>query len=272
MKILALSDLHIGESRESSTHLGIIRQANSQSLASLSQLIPKFNQMNFDCIVLLGDLIRDIDKTSDEVEMLKAVKTLSKLKSPIINIIGNHDIKYLIKEGITKILINHNFSSTFFGVKTFGETQIIWIDFEINHNGEVILPENQLKILEKELFDDTKKIIFSHHSLTKKNTQGNFYFEHNEPGTRYINLEEINSFLHKHSIKLAINGHEHWISHKLDEDINFLTLPSFSENIIDSANPDQCPGIYSILNIDDDQVVINSYSGDYSFFHLELAI
>lgn len=271
MRLLVLPDLHTGISRQSSTHPGIVRQANSRSLETLTLLTPKFNQMGFDYIIQLGDLIRDVDKVSDAIEINKTLEQLAKLTSPIINLVGNHDIKNLTKDELTKIYIDRNFSPNYFGVTTFSNTQIIWLDFD-KKDGEALLPSNQIEMIEQSLLPDKNKIIFSHYSLVKKNTDGNFYFDKNEKETRYKNLDEIQSFLTKNSIKLVINGHEHWVGVKKHNDVNYLTLPSFSENITNSADLDVCPGAYSIVDIENNQVTINSYSGDYSFFHLELSI
>jgi predicted MPP superfamily phosphohydrolase len=210
MKILALSDLHAGETRTSSTHPGIIRQASSGALDSLSQLIPIFNKMDLSLVVQMGDLIRDLNQVQDNLNFEKSLVVLSKINASPINLIGNHDVTNLSKADLSLLFAKYNFTEKFYGVKNIDNIQVIWLDFELNNNG-AYLPTSQIAEIETKLLPTHKKIVFSHYSIPEKDMSGNFYFEKYPETASYTNHEEIISFLKRNDIHIALGGHEHWV-------------------------------------------------------------
>lgn len=267
MKILALADLHVGESRESTTHPGIVRQANSAVLDSLERLVNKLKDENFDLIVQMGDVVRDLNHDTDLFNYETAVKIIRNFKSKGLHLLGNHDNRNLSIDEIEKIT-----SNKLFGVLDVGEYQVVWIDFT-KLSDEIAFFDNKIAMqIESEANPTKKKILFTHYSLVDKATDGNFYFEKHQHKTYYSNLIDVTNFLNKLNIKTVVSAHDHWGSMVIKNNINYITLPSYSENFLVSSDSKICPAVYSIIDINSDNIIIDSYSGDYSFFHLEFKI
>jgi len=272
LRILLLSDIHAGESRESTTHPGIIRQANSQALKTLECLIPKFNQQAFDVIVNLGDLIRDINDPKKDSQLLEKALQVFKLLQPTpITILGNHDLKSLTYSQATTIFNRHALSSQFDGDLHIKEYHLIWLSPQFNHQGVAVISPKQKAWLAQTLTSPHPKLIFTHYSLVPQYPQGNFYFsEKNLKDAAYQESEALSLISHTQPVAL-ISGHLHWAGLKYTQQIPALTAPSFSENIA-SVNPHRHPGIYSVLTHSRHTLSFQSFSYDYCFFNLELPV
>ncbi|MCK9212627.1 MAG: metallophosphoesterase [Ignavibacteriaceae bacterium] len=271
MKLLLVADLHLGESRPSSTHEGIIRQANSQASKKLSELIPFFNSQRFDLIFQMGDIVRETgDRNLDAPFYKNVFSLLSSFNKPLINLLGNHELNTFTLEELKQFYIQSNLDSNFFGSKIINCYQIIWLDHQINSEGRQYLSDERLEWLDKEINPDYQTILVSHYSIISNDMRGNFLFEDKPQDIYYANSEDILDILKKKEVILSISGHSHWISYKTKDNINFLSVPSFSENIAAENYPDNNPAIYTILETFDSSLYIKSFSGKFCFFSLEI--
>lgn len=271
MKILLLSDLHIGESRESSSHPGIIRQANNEALGDLRSLTQFFNDQNYDLVFQMGDIVREKGAKDLDIKNYESVlSTLSELKYSIIGLLGNHELNTFSYEELSKLYKKYNCGGNFYGSKEINNYQLIWIDHQIDKDGVQFLSQERINWLKNTINKHSKTIIFSHYSIIPRNPKGNFYFEKDELTIRYKNSEEITNLLEDSNVKLAINAHEHWISIKERNGVKYVAVPSFSENIAGQKHSNNNPAIYTVLETDNENITIKSYSGDYCFFSLEI--
>lgn len=270
-KILILNDIHHGETRASTTHPGEVRQANSQALTTLSGYIDIFNSRNYDCVINLGDAIRDTNsKTNDIVLLDECIKVFSKINGNKFFIPGNHELKTLSDEEIFNVTNKYKVSSVTPQIFELGSFQIILINSVINEQSLGSIPEKTIAWAKKNIDNTKKTIVFSHYSLLDLDGYANFYFDQEHRYMTYTNGDKLLNLLSKTSKVLSINAHTHMGSYKKLSNIDAISALAFSENIGAMQYPDANPGVYSEIWVDRNSVYFKSYSGKYCFLSMEL--
>lgn len=271
MKLLLIGDIHTGTSRESTTHPGISRQGNTEALETLRSLIPHFQSLEIDLVVNFGDIIRDVhEKEIDRENMHQTLELLNTLNIPKIHLLGNHELKSFTRSEIEQQYTNETIEPKFWGKQQVGNFQVIWLDFEIDQQGEAYLPEERLAWLRSTLQSDMPSILLSHYSIVPVHVEGSFYFEKEPTTTHYINSQQILDVLDSNkSVFLAVNAHVHMLSHLVRKQVHFISNLAFSENIAADQFPSNNPGIYTILDLSNEGFVHSTYSGAFCFSKIE---
>lgn len=269
-KILILSDLHFKDSGKSTEVSGIVRQNNSQAKATFEKIIPKLKKIKPDLIVNLGDNLSDsYVKEIDAKNLNNAIKLTHEIDAPIINLLGNHELQAFSYDEVSKIFNSHNKSSKFFGILNLNEVQIIWLDLLLDENRRAYLTAERLEWLNSEGDKEKPTIVFTHYSLQPINSTGSCYFENDPEGMYYKNFNEINETVNNFNIKLCINAHVHLFSHQEINNTHYISNPAFSENIAAEKFVENNPGVYSILEIDENNFVFTSHSGSFCFAKIQ---
>ncbi|MBP7740935.1 metallophosphoesterase [Candidatus Woesebacteria bacterium] len=269
-KILILSDLHFGESRESTTISGIIRQANTQAKETFQSIIPKLKEIKPNLLVHMGDALRDTYKKDiDSKNLSEAISLVESVGVPTIHLLGNHELNAFEYGEIENIYDTAIQKHEFFGFMDLDEFQIVWLDLEIDENNLAYISEKRLQWLMNLSLNKKPTILFSHYSLASIDSSGSFYFENNPQGMYYKNFNEVKDILTSLNIKLFINAHVHLLTHQKIDTQHFISNPAFSENITAEKYPENNPGIYSVLEIDDNNFVFTSYSGSFCFAKIQ---
>ncbi|MEI6690907.1 MAG: metallophosphoesterase, partial [bacterium] len=128
-KILIISDMHSGITRESKTRPGYTRQPSSQALKTLEAYRDKWHTDSFEHLIELGDMTKPIPESHDNVQLYRdAVNTIKSLGLPTTFVFGNHDIEYLSKAEIKEITDQSSFNSVTqiggFQIVTFEHSQL----------------------------------------------------------------------------------------------------------------------------------------------------
>lgn len=269
-KILIVSDLHFGESRESTTNPGMVRQANSQAKETFQSLIPNFQDINPNVLVHMGDALRDTYiKDIDTKNLSDAINSVESVGVPTIHLIGNHELSAFELGEIENIYDSAIQKHEFFGLMDLGEIQIVWLDLELDENNLAFISEKRLQWLKNISLNKKPTILFSHYSLEPIDSKGSFYFENEPQGMYYKNFKEVKNILNLLNIKLFINAHVHLLTHQQIDEQHFISNPSFSENITAEKYIENNPGIYSVLEIDESSFVFTSYSGNFCFAKIQ---
>ena len=269
-KILIISDLHFGESRESTTNPGMVRQANSQAKETFQALIPNFQDIKPNILVHMGDALRDTYiKDIDTKNLSDAINLVESVGVPAIHLIGNHELRAFELAEIENIYDSAIQKHEFFGLIDLGEIQIVWLDLELDENDLAYVPEKRLHWLQKISLNKKPTILFSHYSLQPIDPKGSFYFENEPQGMYYKNFKEVRDILTSFDIKLFINAHVHLLTHQKIDAQHFISNPAFSENIAAEKYVENNPGIYSVLEVDKNSFVFTSYSGSYCFAKIQ---
>ncbi len=270
-KVLILNDLHLGESRESSTHPGIVRQANSETATTLEAYLPKFNQGKYDLVVNLGDAIRDTGDANTDTRLLETSLSLfNKICGEKVFIPGNHEYKEMEESDIVSVMRKVGLKNELNGSIILNDIQFIWIKSKIGERDTASVSKETLTWLNEVIDPNLTVILFSHYSAVDLDGKDNFYFADGYKYMSYTNSKELLAVLDKCKSVITINAHTHMSTHKITNSINSISALSFSENITASKYPDANPGIYSELEIEQGKAIFRSYSGDFCFLNIEL--
>jgi hypothetical protein len=272
MKLLILNDLHIGTTRESSVHPGVIRQANTQAAETLQQVVTKLKSENFDLVVQMGDILRDeLVEAEDIASITTGLQLVSQLPFPTIHLLGNHELIALPREKLTTVFKTVTGAAEFYGYKEYPAIQIIWLDLELTEKNLGKIPEGRAAWIRSQVKPNKPILIFTHYGFFSQNPTGHFYSKNDLTGLglALTNGQACWNDLQDLPILAIINAHVHWAGYQKMNQTHLITVPAFSENIA-SNNPENNPGIYSILETDGVKLTLKSYSGEFCFFNLEL--
>lgn len=267
---LILNDLHFGESRDSTSNPGVIRQANSEAKETFTALIPHFKALSPDTVLHLGDALRDTYKKDiDTQNTTDAIKLIESLNLATIHTLGNHELRAFSLDELTSIYESIVPDVAFHGLLSFGEFQIVWLDLALDENNAPYLPQERLAWLQSEVPTDIPTIVFSHYSLVPIDPTGSFYFANEPEGMYYQNHEEIREALTTLNVSLCVNAHVHLLSHQEVDGVHYISSPAFTENFAAEKFPQNNPAVYSVLKITDSSFVFTSYSGNFCFAKIQ---
>lgn len=270
-KVLILNDLHMGESRESSTHPGIIRQANSETASILESYIPKFNREKYDLVANLGDAVKDTGKREADIELLElSLNLFNKIDGQKVFIPGNHEYKEMVDGDILNVMRKVGLSNELNGSIIINNVQFIWIKSEIGERDIASISNETLTWLDGVIDPSLSVVLFSHYSVVDLDGKDNFYFDDDYKYMAYTNSKDLLAVLSKCKSVVTINAHTHMSTHKITKNIHSISALSFCENITAIKYPDANPGVYSELEIEQGRTIFRSYSGDFCFLNIEL--
>lgn len=270
-KVLIINDLHLGESRESSTHPGIIRQANSETARVLESYIPKFNLEKYDLVINLGDAIRDTGEVDSDIALLEtSIALFNKIDGQKVFIPGNHEYKEMKETDIVGTMRKVGLNNELNGSVILGDIQYIWIKSEIGELDIAAISKETLTWLEEVIDPNLMVVLFSHYSAVDLDGKDNFYFADDYKYMSYTNSKDLLEVLDKCKSVITINAHTHMSTHKITNNIHSISALSFCENITAIKYSDANPGVYSELEIEQDKTIFRSYSGDFCFLNIEL--
>lgn len=218
LDFIHISDTHISDRTDTSY------KALSSSKALLKDAINQINDIQgIDFVLFTGDMV---DYASKE-NYHEYYKLLTKLKYPTLNSFGNHDFSSeLPKEEVLKLVKTYNpnyvFSDTYYAFSPKTDYRIIILDpvikDEVTANG--LLDDEQLQFLERELSQNTDKIIviaLHHPSLEPFKAQ-----EHS-----LLNADKMNEILIKYKNPIIVlSGHYHATKLRHIGNIVFVSTPS----------------------------------------------
>lgn len=225
MKFAIINDIHIGNYR---TYKGIYRNATPYAEKLLRNFVQKMNgSFKPDFVVQGGDMIQDTNIVEDKKNYKKGLAILLKLNCPIYHLVGNHELKYLSIKYLKETL---KYKKLYFNVDHKNFRFIFLFTKRFYPSKEIKLGSSQIKWLNQKLNTDKKIIIFSHHSLVKVNTRGNFWFNERPDLTFIKNYHQFLDTVAGKNVKLAFNGHLHWNKKVVVNGVHFITVQSLIEN------------------------------------------
>ncbi len=273
MKILLFSDVHAGTSSDSTNHPGNIRLASTESLQTLEKNIAVWNTQTFDVAIQMGDILRQTKNDEINIQNIKnALSTFRTLQQPLIHILGNHEIRATSKESLHEFFTEAKLNDTFFGSQKTTDYKILWLETELNEEEQCFISDHQLQWLTTELQENIPTVIFSHYSIIPLNSQANFYFEKHPEAMHYQNYLQLVKVIESSNVVACFSAHCHWFSYKNQAGVHFITVPGFSENITAMNYPENNPGVYSTLEINDNKLLFKSFSKEFAFVNVELEL
>lgn len=271
MKIAVVNDVHVGKCLE---HNGKVRASSHLVEEMLEGFLQDIIQQHSpDVLINLGDLIRSEEKESDLKKYRRLIANFEKIKSPVIHLLGNHELKKMPLEDIENAWQEFGFDQKSYGYKDIDNFTLIWLGLELDPKDQRvrILPSDQLSWL-KNLLSQTSRptIIFTHCAIDDHDVNGNFFYEasdnRNKTALFLENQELIRNVISKSGCVIAVfQAHLHYFHTKQIDGIPYITCPAMGDNICGPNIRDNVPAIYTILTFDKNRIVAKAFSGEYCF-------
>lgn len=271
MKIAVVNDIHVGKSLE---HEGKVRASSHLIENTLQGFLQHIQQQHCpDVLINLGDLIRSESKELDLQAYRRLVGNFEQVSSPVIHLLGNHELKKMPLSDIEKVWQEYGFNQKSYGYKDVGDFTLIWLGLELNpENHRVrLLPLEQLSWLERQLSQNNRPtIIFTHCAIDDHDVNGNFFYEASANRSKTAlfleNQEPIRNVISRSGCVIAVlQAHLHYFHSKQIDGIPYITCPAMGDNICGPNIRDNIPEIYTILTFDKNRITAKAFSGQYCF-------
>lgn len=271
MKLAVVNDIHAGKCLE---HNGRVRASSHL----VEEMLPGFlreiiQQHSPDILINLGDLIRSEERESDLQNYRRLIAHFEQLKSPVIHLLGNHELKKMLLEDIESAWNEQGFNQKSYGSKDIGGFTLIWLGLELDSNDHRIrfLPSAQLNWLRKKLKQvNCPTVIFTHCAIDDHDVNGNFFYEASDNRSKKAlflqNQEEIRKIISSSdSVIAVIQAHLHYFHTKKIDGISYITCPAMGDNICGPNIKDNVPEIYTIFSFEKNRITAKAFAGKYCF-------
>ncbi|MBA3236982.1 MAG: metallophosphoesterase [Parachlamydiaceae bacterium] len=271
MKIAVVNDIHVGKSL---VHNGKVRASSHLIEDIFEDFLQDIQQQHCpDVLINLGDLIRSESKESDLQAYRRLVGNFGQFCSPVIHLLGNHELKKMSLRDIESIWQECGFNQKSYGCKDVGDFTLIWLGLELNPEDlrARALPSEQLSWLKRQLSQNSRlTIIFTHCAIDDHDVSGNFFYEasdkRSKTGLFLENQESIRKAISASGCVIAVlQAHLHYFHSKQIDGIPYITCPAMGDNICGPNIRDNIPEIYTILTFDKNQLTAKAFSGKYCF-------
>ncbi len=261
MKFAILTDIHLGPE---GYYNGVLRKMNKDAKIFLDNFVREMNNnVKPEFVVVLGDLAEDDNEINDKKNIDYIVKLLTKLKCPVYYVAGNHDLKNISEDELTKLFNQKSLYYSF----DLSDFHFIVLFSRVSEDGIIWISEEQKEWLKQDLNKTNKKtVVFVHHGLANQDLTGNPWFEGRNGGCLVVNREEIrNIFSKSNKVIASFNSHLHWDKQDVHDNISYFTIQSLIENEDDKGVASET---HAVVNIEGNKVNVE-IKGNYpkKFLH-----
>ena len=220
LDIVHISDTHISTDRDDTTY-----KALSSSSLLLRDAVSQINQIKgLDFVLHTGDMV---DSATPE-NYREFFTVLEKLKYPILNAFGNHDLNYgtMTSDEVLSTVKDYNpnyrFDNTYYAFSPKTDYRIIVLDATagITETSNGKLSAEQLNFLDREIFENQDKVIVIalHHPPVEP-------FRADEHSL--LNADEFNEILLKYKNPIVVlSGHYHATKLRHFGNLVYVSTPS----------------------------------------------
>lgn len=271
VKIAIVNDVHVGKPL---VHGDLIRSNSTKILDKFEDFLKNIITIHKpDILVNLGDLIRSENKDIDIFRYRSLMKHFKSINTPIIHLLGNHEIKRLNSMDIKNIWNEFGFNQNDYGCKSIQKFNIIWLGLSENKSNiqKFFLPAEQINWLEESLTQSNQPaIIFLHTPIDDHNVSGNFFYEALDERKKHLlfmnNQTEIRKVIRtKKNIIAVFQAHLHYFHTHILDKIPYITCPAMGDNICASNTSNDSPEIFTIVDINEQHFSVKVYSKEFCF-------
>ena len=282
--IVIVNDIHVGSTERK--YNGIARACSHLVEGRLPRLLQNIEQQHIpDLIVNLGDLIRSETRDMDLQAYRRLMPHFKQLKSPVLHLVGNHELKKMSLAEVQTIWQEGGFTQSSYGYKEMGEFNLVWLGLRLEVQDGVkipYLPEEQLIWL-KDYFEQHRRptILFTHCPIDNQNLNYDFYYEgSNRSNVAWFleNQEPVRDVITRsRSVVAVVQAHLHHFHAKQIDGVTYITCPAMVDNICAPDVENNMPGVYTLLTLDSStagrtgRFAVKVFSGAYSFAGYENA-
>lgn len=234
MRIGLLADIHYGYGDTAAV------------TTELRGVIERFNDdIHPDVTVVLGDLIHESDSARGDRDRLdRLTELLAGLDSPVVYLLGNHDVMNLDRDTIHAVLDQDRWGRV-------DGTDLLYLDSSAPHlsgsRGE--LDADQLAFLRRELASVDAGLVFVHHPIHYHDISDNYWFGDYPERGFCGNKKELNRIIADHGgVVATFNGHLHETAYTTAGGLHHFTINAFNRERPDAG----VTGTYAAVQFDDE--------------------
>ena len=223
-KVVIFTDLHYGEDISGKNREWVNTHWNTYHL--LEKFKVDVGTIEPEIIINLWDLVfgSTREKKLTEYRFLKD-NFLDSFSQQIYHMFWNHEFFIANVDEIQEILWN-------MWRKSFvsGDIKHIILDIALSENKLFEVSKETISWLKKELVSENKIVIYCHFPITEEENNISYVFWENGHRAFLENSKELRKIIKWTNCKFWISGHTHFEYRTLIDDIQHVTLPSFSED------------------------------------------
>ncbi len=253
MKLIVIADLHYGEEHKNFLRNIFNSHIILNDLEDLFISLEKSEEKHW--IIFLGDQIYRNTKEKD-IKHIEDIKHLLKKYNLNYNIVlGNHELYNFSKQEALKLF---NMDSCYFE-KIIDGVQYIFLDVvkqiksdnAFIYDYKISIDQEQINWLDKKLSQNYKKtIIFSHAPLNYFDISNTPWFTDWKEKINISEYKKVQEILKKYDKEIiCINGHVHECNEFFIDELNFISVDSFSR-FLDETNNKKIRPKYLEIDVD----------------------
>ncbi|MEE3342555.1 MAG: metallophosphoesterase [Bacilli bacterium] len=210
-------------------------------------------------IINLGDLIQSTGNKYQDLNNLKfALDKMKKIKLPIYNILGNHELKSVNSNKEIIKLFGYSKSSYSFNYDNY---HFLIVGTDINHDDKNFktqyVSNEDMMWIKKDLEENKGKkiIVFCHFGIIDDKEIMSNYWAYTENGENLMlrNRKELLDILSPYNVIGMLCGHQHWTKKLPYKNHYCYMLGSLTENIKNDGKPD---GVFFDVTLDNNQISV----------------
>lgn len=222
MKIGLITDIHYGPVRK---FWGELRGDGTDALEKMSLLFKEMKSHGVELLINLGDNLSNESAKNDLIRLCELKNTFDYSGLPTCFVLGNHELTKLSKKDSMAVL---GLDKPYYSFDA-GLEKLLFLDAQ-DGSCPGLISARQLQWLEKQLSECESAYVFVHQSLAEPNLDGNKWFENDPAGGLIKNRKEVREILENSGkVILAVNGHLHQNRLQTINNVEYLTLNSWSE-------------------------------------------
>ena len=266
MRFALISDEHFGPT---AYFQGKLRKLTAHAGELCQAFVTRMNEeVRPELVVNLGDVIEDESRAADLAHYGQFISILSKLKSPVIHVAGNHDQVNLSDDDLRRLWAHQgelHYSRDVAGVH-FSVLRTIEVTDVAIH-----LPQAQLDWLRADLAHSSlPSVVLMHHPASEMRLDGNRWFEKRPHLCRVAERRALQQVVSEAPRVVAVfNGHVHWNHFDVISGVPYITLQSLIENLDDDA-PGRAAAAHAVVELDERRLVVRVAGAEPVRYQVEL--
>lgn len=224
----------------------------TKAIEYLTAAVAIFNAKATDIVVDCGDAIEDVDLSSDQAFAADLKAVFDGLECDHEHVVGNHDVANMSIEQWEAIFGGGSFTSH--SRDLLGFHLVFWSPDVDMATRPYTYSAGELEWLEDDLGSTSlPAIVFTHVPIHASSLKGNGYFEDGDGNGEFVNGDDARAILAASTAVLVVNGHTHWNSWHVEDDIYYVTIPSLTEQ---RRTMPFASASFAIIDVDDDHIAI----------------
>jgi 3',5'-cyclic AMP phosphodiesterase CpdA len=260
-----VTDLHFGPEAR---HDGKLRKMTHLAGELANDFVRRMNDETHPHLVAnLGDDIEDESRDADIERYGRCQSILRRIKAPLVNVAGNHDLVYLNRDDLNRFWGR---SGPLYYSLDVDDWHVVVLHTIEREGVDVRVPETQLEWLRADLgAGKTPTVVLMHHAASEQSLDDSRWW----PGRSHLALVKERAelrgvFEESGRVRIVFNGHLHWNHFDVIAGIPYVTVQSLIENVDDDA-PGRAAACHAVARLGERRAIVRVRGNDPARYQVE---